>query len=136
MKEESRLPVALLALRLSVFLVMLVWTLDKFVAVDHAASVFSSFYFLDGLGALAMYAIGAVELLIIVAFVLGIAKRFTYGAVFLFHAVSTLASFQMYLNPAEGRLFFAAWPMLAACFALYLLRDRDTMFTAARATGH
>ena len=112
-----------------------VWTLDKFVAVDHATSVFSKFYFLNGLGASAIYAIGVVELVIVIAFVLGIAKRFSYGAVFLFHAVSTLASFPMYLNPAEGRLFFAAWPMLAACFALYLLRESDTMFTASRVTG-
>jgi hypothetical protein len=132
MKDESRLPVALLTLRLSVFLVMLVWTLDKFVAVDHAASVFSHFYFIDGLGAAVMYTIGAVELVIVVGFVLGIARRFTYGAVFLFHAVSTLASFPMYLNPAEGRLFFAAWPMLAACFTLYLLRDRDTTWTVSK----
>jgi len=131
-KDDSRLPVALLTLRLSVFLVMLVWTLDKFVAVDHATSVFSKFYFLQGLSAPVMYTIGAVELVLIAGFVLGIARRFTYGAVFLFHAVSTLASFPMYLNPAEGRLFFAAWPMLAACFALYLLRDRDTMWTVGK----
>lgn len=134
MQEESKLPAALLALRLTVFLVMLVWTLDKFLAPSHAATVFEHFYFMEGLGTTAMYLVGAVELVIIVGFVLGLAKRFTYGAVLLFHAVSTLASFSMYLNPAEGRLFYAAWPMLAACFALYLLRDRDTMLTASRAT--
>jgi hypothetical protein len=38
----------------------------------------------------------------------------------------------MYLNPAQGRLFYVAWPMLAACFALYLPRDRDTMSTLSR----
>ncbi|MGH7930203.1 MAG: hypothetical protein ACREQV_20695, partial [Candidatus Binatia bacterium] len=116
MNDQNRLPVALLTLRLSVFLVMLVWTLDKFFAPEHAARVFEHFYFLRGMGRATLYAIGAVELAIIIGFFLGIAKRFTYGAVLLFHAVSTLASFPMYLNPAEGRLFFAAWPMLAACF--------------------
>lgn len=134
MNDESRLPVALLALRLSVFLVMLVWTLDKFFAPGHATSVFDQFYFIPGLGAAAMYVIGAVELVIVIGFVLGIAKRLTYGAVFLFHAVSTVASFPMYLNPAEGRLFFAAWPMLAACFTLYLLRERDTMGTVSKSS--
>jgi hypothetical protein len=37
------------------------------------------------------------------------------------HAVSTLSSWKMYLTPfAEGPslLFFAAWPMLAACVTL------------------
>ena len=134
MQNENKLPIALLALRLSVFLVMLVWTLDKFLDPAHAASVFERFYFMKGLGIAVMYVIGAVVLVIVTGFVLGFAKRFTYGAVLLLHAMSTLASFSKYLNPAEGRLYFAAWPMLAACFALYLLRDSDTMFTASRAT--
>lgn len=129
MQTTDRLPVALLALRLSVFLVMLVWTLDKFLAPDHAAGVFEHFYFIGGVAPAVLYIIGAAELIIILGFLLGVAKRFTYGAVFIFHAVSTLSSFPMYLNPAEGRLFYAAWPMLAACFALYSLRDQDTLLT-------
>lgn len=132
MQTDKRLPMALAALRLSVFLVMLVWTLDKLLAPGHASAVFGKFYFIGGLGDEIMYAIGIAELVIVLGFVLGLAKRFTYGAVFLFHAVSTLASFPMYLDPAAGRLFYAAWPMLAACFALYLLRDRDTMLTVAK----
>ena len=129
MNSAHRLPSALLALRLSVFLVMLVWTLDKLLAPDHAAAVYERFYFIGGLAPAVMYVIGGVELIIILGFLLGVAKRFTYGAVLLFHAVSTLSSFPMYLNPSEGRLFFAAWPMLAACFALYILRDQDTYCT-------
>jgi putative oxidoreductase len=139
MPANSLLPVALLTLRLTVFLVMLVWTLDKFFAPEHAAGVYEMFYFIDGLSPAVMYVIGAVELVIIAGFVLGIAKRFTYAAVFAFHAVSTLASFPLYLNPAEGRLFYAAWPMLAACFTLYVLRDLDTMWTLkphVRAAAH
>ncbi|MEX2496294.1 MAG: hypothetical protein WD448_09410 [Woeseia sp.] len=132
MKEETRLPIALLALRLGVFLVMLVWTADKFVDTDHALRVFESFYFLQGIGPAVMYVVGAVELLIILGFLLGIAKRFTYGAVLLFHGISTLASFPLYLNPMENRMFFAAWPMLAACLALYLLRERDTLWAVSR----
>jgi putative oxidoreductase len=128
----ERLPLALLTLRLSVFLVMLVWTLDKIIAPAHAAGVFAHFYTLGGLGPAAMYAIGAAELIIIVGFVLGVARRFTYGAVLVLHAVSTLASFPMYVHPAEGRLFYAAWPMLAACFTLYVLRDSDTLWTIGK----
>lgn len=81
-----------------------------------------------------MYAIGAIELVIIVGFVLGVYKRFTYGAVLLFHAISTLSSYKQYLSPYEGAnlLFFAAWPMLAACIALYWLRDLDNRFVLSR----
>jgi putative oxidoreductase len=47
--------------------------------------------------------------------------------------VSTLASFGKYVAPFEPHnlLFFAAWPMLAACIALYLLRDSDTLLSAS-----
>jgi hypothetical protein len=50
------------------------------------------------------------------------------------HALSTLAPFKLYLAPYEGPniLFFAAWPMLAACFALYYLRDQDTMMSIGK----
>jgi len=80
--DRNRIATALLALRSSVFVVMLVWTLDKFFNVTHASRVFETFY-----------AIGGLERM---AFVV---------------------------------LFFAAWPMLAACFALYYLRDLDTKWT-------
>lgn len=127
---DQRLPWALLALRLGVFIVMIMWTLDKFVAPDHSAGVFANFYGISGLGAGTFYLIGAIELVIVIAFVLGVARRWTYGLVFVLHAVSTLSSFPMYLG-FDNLLFFAAWPMLAACFALYLLRDHDTRGTLA-----
>ncbi len=127
---ERRIPVALLTLRLSVFIVMFVWTLDKFVRPEHAASVYENYYFVGGLSRAVTLTIGALEVALLVGFVLGIAKRCTYGAVLVLHGISTLAAFKHYLAPfAEGPhlLFFAAWPMLAACFSLYLLRDLDTL---------
>jgi len=76
------------------------------------------------------YIIGAVELLIIFGFVLGYRKKVTYGLIFLFHAVSTLSCYNQYMSPFGEMhlLFFAAWPMLAACYALYVLRDQDTLW--------
>ncbi len=127
MKHKDRLPLVLLLIRLSVFLVMLVWTLDKVVNPDHAGRVYEKFYFIPGMGPTALSIVAGLELLLILGFVIGFAKRFTYGAMLLFHAVSTLSSYAMYLEPFDHLLFFAAWPMLAACFALYLLRDDDTL---------
>ena len=45
------------------------------------------------------------------------------------HTVSTLSSWRQYLDPFDNLLFFAAWPMLAACIALYLLRDHDNLLS-------
>jgi putative oxidoreductase len=128
---HNRVGVALLVLRVTVFLVMLIWTIDKFVRPAHAASVYEHFYFLRGLGPTVMYAIGIIEIVILIGFLVGFAPRLTYGAVLLFHAVSTVSSFRQYLHPFENvnLLFFAAWPMLGACFVLFYLRDHDTLWS-------
>ncbi len=128
---EKKLQFSLLFLRVTVFLVMFMWTIDKFVNPGHAAKVYESFYYMAGLESVVMYAIGAAEMVLLLLFLAGYKKTLTYGAVLILHAVSTLSSFNQYLAPFEGPnlLFFAAWPMLAACFTLFLLRDQDKMLS-------
>lgn len=46
----KQLPLALLLLRLGIFIVFLAWTPDKFVQPEHAARVFAAFYGLGSLG--------------------------------------------------------------------------------------
>lgn len=113
---------------------MAIWTLDKFLNPSHAAAVFTKFYRIGGLGETTFYLVGAVQAIIVMAFLVGICKRFTYGLVLLMHAVSTLSAMPRYLDPwtSPNLLFFAAWPMLAATFALYLLRDQDTLASLPR----
>jgi hypothetical protein len=130
LNDRNRIGVALLVLRVTVFVVMLIWTIDKFVRPDHAMSVYEHFYFLRGVAPAIIYSIGIAELLLLIGFVIGFAPRLTYGLVLLLHAVSTFSSFRQYLHPFEGPniLFFAAWPMLGACFTLYYLRDLDILW--------
>lgn len=130
-ETKARLQWSLFALRLGIFIVMLVWTLDKFVNPGHSAAVFDKFYFISGLGETAFMVIGVIQLLIVIGFVIGFKKRITYGLVLIFHGISTFASFPVYLDPFSNLLFFAAWPMLAACLALYLLRDEDKKFVVS-----
>ena len=131
-EHEKKLQLSLLFLRVTVFLVMFMWTIDKFVNPGHAAKVYESFYYIAGLESVVMYAIGAAEMVLLLLFLAGYKKTLTYGAVLILHAVSTLSSFNQYLAPFEGPnlLFFAAWPMLAACLTLFLLRDQDRMLSA------
>lgn len=125
-----RIPLMLLLLRFGVFVVMFIWTIDKLVRPEHASKIFAGFYGIANLGNLPLYLIGAFELVILLAFLAGFQKRFSYGFVLLLHGISTLSSFKQYLNPFTGPnlLFFAAWPMLTACIALYVLRDLDTLW--------
>jgi len=134
MSRQMSLRGSLLAMRLAVFLVMLMWTLDKFINPGHAAKIFEKFYFIAGLESQVLTVLAALELLILTGFLFGVYKRFCYGVVLALHAVSTLSSYQQYLSPFEGPhlLFFAAWPMLAGCMMLYLLRDDDVLLSLNR----
>jgi len=130
--EPRHLALSLLLLRLGVAIVMLMWTLDKFVAPEHAARVFENFYGLSGIGSTGFLVIGALQLLVVLGFLIGFARTWTYGAVLAMHTVSTLSSYAQYLDPFDNLLFFAAWPMLAACIALFLLRGHDTLLAVSR----
>jgi putative oxidoreductase len=129
---HDRLPTTLLLLRASVFFVMAMWSLDKLVNPAHAAAVFENFYYLAGIAAGILFAIGIIQLILELSFLLGVLKTWTYGYVLVAHFVSTASSWQQYLSPLDPRnmLFHAAIPMLAACIALFMLREHDSLFTA------
>ena len=130
-KVGGRVPLMLLLLRLSVFISLIVWVLDKFLFPEHASQIFTAFYGVSGVGNAIVYVIGVVQLLLVLGFVAGFKKKITYGAVLLMHTLSHLVSIPRFLDPytAPNLLFFASWPMLAACITLFYLRDLDTLWT-------
>jgi len=131
MENQKNLRIVLFLTRVSVFVVFLVWSVDKLLRPEHAKAVFESFYFITELSPVASYVVGGIQLLISIGFLVGYRKKITYTAVFLMHLVSTLSSYNQYIAPFESinLLFFAAWPMLAACLLLVVLKDQDTLFT-------
>lgn len=124
----KNLGLSLLSLRIGIFIVMLFWTLDKFINPGHSAKVFSAFYGVENAGEMFLAIIASIQMAVILAFVAGALKTWTYGLVLLMHTVSTLSSWRQYMEPFDNLLFFAAWPMLAACLALFLLREHDQLF--------
>lgn len=133
MSAKGNLELSLLLLRVGVFIVMAMWSLDKLIQPGHAAAVFENFYFISGMGTEILLVIGLVQLAIEIAFLLGLWKFWTYGFVLATHAISTLSSWKQYLDPFNNNmLFLAAIPMLAACIALFLLRREDRMFTLGK----
>jgi hypothetical protein len=128
---EQKIKLPLFFLRLSVALVMWVWVVDKFVNVQHTVNVWKAFYFVDNLPLNGSYIIGVLQAIVVLAFTFGFKKKISYGIVFIMHLGSTLTPFARYLDPytLPNILFFPAWTMLAAIFALYWLRDYDTIGT-------
>lgn len=130
MTHHTRLQISLFLMRISVFVVMFMWALDKFVNPGHAAAVWANYYFVNGMPAFILYAIGALQIVIYLGFLFGVKKTFCTALVLVMHAGSTLLSYKAYLSPWQGHLlFFAALPMLAACYALYVLRESDTLLS-------
>jgi hypothetical protein len=111
----------------------MVWAFDKILNPGHGAVVLDAFYGLSGVGEQVIRGMGMVQGLIVLGFLLGIAKTWTYGAVLLMHAVTTLVSWSAYLAPLENILFFSAWPMLAGLITLFLLRSEDRIATLGNA---
>lgn len=129
MDKQRRLQISLFLLRIGVFVVFAFWTADKFINPGHSAKVWAFFYQVPDLEVGILTIIGGVQAALVVLFVLGLFKRFSYGLVLVMHTISTASSYMKYMAPFENLLFMAAWPMLAACLALYLLRDEDTFLT-------
>ena len=130
MDMTRRLALSLLLLRLTLALVFGAWAADKFVNPEHGAAVLQGFYGLADVPQNAVHALGAAQAALVLAFVLGVARTWSYGAVLVMHAVTTLVSWKAYLG-LDNILFFSAWPMLAALVALFLLREQDRMLTLA-----
>ena len=127
---NNKLTNCLFYIRISIALVLIMWTIDKFINPAHGVGVFEKFYFIAGLETQIMTIIGVLEMALIALFLIGRFKNITYLAVLIIHAVSTITPYGVYLDPfaGAGLLFFAAWPMLAACYMLYVFREDDTKF--------
>jgi len=131
MNFEKKLAISLFSMRVTVFIVMLMWTIDKLIRAEHASAVYEKFYGISGVMDYLMQGIGLLELLLLVGFVLGLWKSVTYLIVFIIHTISTFSTVGAYFTPftANHLLFFAALHMWAACLSLYLLRDKDTLLS-------
>ena len=72
---ERKLAISLLSLRIGVFVVMFMWTLDKFINPAHTGKVFAKFYGLEGLGGEALTVLACLQLVIVLAFAAGALRR-------------------------------------------------------------
>ena len=128
---NEKLANALFVLRVTIAIVFIMWTGDKFLNPVHAENVWEIFFFMPPLGKALFLGVGVAEAVLILLFLAGSLKNITYLMILIVHTFSTLAPFKIYLNAYEGNynlLFFTAFPMWGACFALYLLREYDTKF--------
>ena len=130
MSRAEPLQWALLVLRVTLAGFFLVWSIEKILAPEIALRVFETFYF-SSPSTTMLIVIGVAQTAIVLAFLVGAFKTWTYGLLLAMHAVSTAASWERLINPYQppNHLFWAAIPVLGALVALFLLRRRDNLLT-------
>lgn len=131
MKNEQKLQISLAILRISIGLFFLIWSVEKILKPEVTQKIFKTFYFIENLPISASYILGIFQTLIVLVFMAGLLKTWSYGALLGMHSVSVLSTYQRLLNPYEGsnHLFWAAVPALGALITLFLLRDSDRFLT-------
>src|SRR5919106_1987616 len=92
----SRWTMPILRIGMGVFLVL--WGLDKWLAVEDSIGIFSHFYGLD-VGALPIRLFGAGEILLGIALAVGILPKITAWLQFIVNGISSGASWKEILDP-------------------------------------
>jgi hypothetical protein len=126
-KEQA----ALFLLRVGLGFFLLLWSLDKFAEPETAVKIFQVFYKIP-ISARAAHVIGGIEGFISLLIIAGAWRSYTYAVGLALHGISTVASWRQLTTPfSQGHhLFIAAIPVLTGFIALYMMRDRDTLWAA------
>lgn len=133
MKTDKPLEISLFLIRISVAAFFLVWAIGKIIAPGITQAVAESYYASPITSSISAI-LGILQVIVVLIFLAGLLKTWSYGFLLGMHAVSVLVSLKNLVNPytAPNYLFWAAIPTLAALVALFLLRERDQLFVLGR----
>ena len=133
MMNERRIEIALLVIRITAAIFLGLWATLKFHHPEWQRNIFegaynvSFFTVTDNLS----YFLGAVQIIIVLAFVSGFMRTWTYGLMMLMSAagvIGSLGSFITYYNYPKN-LMLTSIPTLGALIALFILRDMDNLLS-------
>ncbi len=133
--------VSLLALRVSIALLVLIWGLDKIVDTEHAIGVSDAFYFgILSVGAL-MPALGVAQVAVALLALVGLFRRFVDPLIFLINLGSLLSVWRSIIDPwgwfLEGTnaLFFPSLIVAAGCLVLIAFQDQERLVMDRKRKG-
>lgn len=136
MTETKFLKPALFITRLFIFLFLLPWQILRFTNHESAAGIAKGFYKFSMSPTVGLI-IGVFMMALLIAFLVGFKKTWTYGLVLALHAIGTITTLGKLLPPYEGydRLFVAAVPVVGAMLLLWVLRKEDTLLSLGGKLG-
>lgn len=134
---QNRLGLCLFFCRVSVFIVFMVWTLNKFIRPEHGVGIMQNFYLMPGLTEALILAFAVFELIMCLLFVTGYLKRISRGF-FVFLSFMSIFTPRALNGMKNGILdgwhtimFFSAFCLLACAVFVYVFREQDTLFSLA-----
>ena len=129
---------ALLFLRISLGLLLVIWGIDKFADVEHGLAVSNHFYFGVFSRPLLLRVFGVIEIVSGVLIMIGVLRRFVYPILLAITGVTLLAVWRSVIDPwgwwLEGSnvLFYPSLIIFAASLVLWAFRDERDLSRAAR----
>lgn len=129
---------ALLALRASLGLLMVVWGADKFASPEHGIAVADRFYFGLPLGMAIMPFLGTVQVALGLGVVMGVLRRYLYPILAAATGLTLVGVWRSIVDPwgwyLEGTsaLFFPSLIIFAGVMVVWAFRDEDTLSLDAR----
>ncbi len=128
--SHQKIALALLILRVSLGVFLLLWGLEKIIIPDRTVGIYDKFYGIPIDVAIAPM-LGALQIALSIALLIGFQRRWSYGIATLLHAYSVISSWQALIDPwgliygEVKHLFLAGVPVLAGFVVLYMLREMD-----------
>lgn len=137
MTKEKRLEIGLFVMRLSLGILFLALIMQKLVLAQGTQGIFEEFYSFE-LSVVACYLLLFVAVVLILVFLAGLYKTFSYGALLGMQLVSVVSMYKEMLDPNKYDyvLYWGSIPVIGALTALFLLRDNDYFLTFDRAKNN
>lgn len=121
----------LLFTRLAIFYFLLPWQLMRFTKPESAKGIAAKYYHISAFPEALGLIIAVFWAALLLAFLVGLKKKISYGLVLLLHAAGVLVALPHYILYSENynQLFLAAIPTIGAMALLFLLRREDTLLS-------
>lgn len=122
---------ALLLLRVSLGLFLVIWGIDKLANVEHGLGVSDHFFFGAFSHRLLLQAYGVAEIIAGVLIVIGVARRLTYPVLLAITGMTTLGVWKSIIDPWEwwlegtNALFYPSIIIFAGALVLWAFQDED-----------